>query len=88
MAAALRDIISYITNHLNIPTTINLFTDSSVVAAALLKGTGLTLRSSAILQTLYCTVLFYLIKAGHALVVRWIRSEENLADPFTREFSS
>jgi hypothetical protein len=58
----------------SIELVITLLTDSSVVAVTLLKGTGLTLRSSAILQTLYCTMLFYLIKAGHALLVRWIPS--------------
>jgi hypothetical protein len=74
MAAAIREVIWYVKNHLHYPTTVNLFTGCSVVYATLSKGTGLTLRSSANLQTIYCTKLILLIKAGHALVVRWIPS--------------
>jgi hypothetical protein len=69
------------------PTTITLATDSSVVYHTLSKGTGLTLRSSAILQKLHIYMMYELIKSGHALVVRWVPSEQNLADPLTREYA-
>jgi hypothetical protein len=85
MAAALRGLIWYMQT-LHRPTTVTLCTDSSVVYYTLLKGRGLTLRSSAILQTLYCKMLLLKIKAGHALVLRWVLSHENLADPLTREY--
>lgn len=50
MATALKGLIWYMQYHLTRPTTITFYTDSSVVYATLVKGTGLTLRSSAILQ--------------------------------------
>jgi ribonuclease HI len=85
MAAALKGLIWFMRNHLQQPTTITLATDSSTVYYILQKGTGLTLRSSEILQKLYVTMMYEQIKSGNALVVRWVPSEQNLADPLTRE---
>jgi ribonuclease HI len=87
MAAALKGLLWFIRTQLRQPTTITLATDSSTVYYTLEKGTGLTLRSSAILQKLHVSVMYEIIKAGHALVVRWVPSEQNLADPLTREYA-
>jgi hypothetical protein len=69
MAAALKGLLWFTRTHLHQPTTITLATDSRVVYHTLEKGTGLTLRLSAILQKLYVCTLYEIIKAGHALVV-------------------
>jgi hypothetical protein len=50
-------------------------TDSYVVYYSLVKGTGLTLQASPLLQILYVRMLILKNKAGHGLVVRWIPSE-------------
>jgi hypothetical protein len=79
MAAALKGLIWFMTVQLVQATTITLVTDS--------RNVYYTLRSSAILQQLYVKMLYLLIKSGHALVVRWVPSEQNLADPLTREYA-
>jgi hypothetical protein len=53
MAAALKGAIWCCTSHLDQPTTLTLFTDSQVVYHTIVKGTGVTLRSSPLLQDLY-----------------------------------
>jgi hypothetical protein len=84
MAAALRGLLWYIRDVLTEPTTITLYTDSSTVYYTLVKGTGLTLRASPLLQQLFVATWMNKNKAGHGLVVRWVPSEHNLADPLTR----
>jgi hypothetical protein len=64
------------------PTDTTLCTDSAVVYHTLLKGTGTTLRYSPLLQDLYVQMFINKVKSGHGLVVRWVPSEENLADPW------
>jgi ribonuclease HI len=84
MAAALKGLIWCANSQLEQPTTLTLFTDSQVVYHTIVKGTGITLRSSPLLQDLYVTLYMIFNKAGHSLVVRWIRSQANLADPLSR----
>jgi hypothetical protein len=84
MVAVLKGLIWTITSQLQQPTTITLFTDFSVVYYSLVKGTGLTLRASPLLQNMYVGMLLLKNKAGHGLVVRWIPSEQKLADPLSR----
>lgn len=69
------------------PTNITLLTDSMVVYHTLSKGTGLTLRASRTLQKLYIKMCLIKIWTGHSLVVRWVPSGSNLADPLSREYS-
>jgi hypothetical protein len=69
-------------NHL--PTTITIATDSSVVYYVLSTGKGKTLRMYHILQQLYITWFTIKSKRGHRLVVRWVTSDANLADPVSR----
>jgi ribonuclease HI len=88
MAAALRGLQWCIQEHLTQPTNITLFTDSVVVYHTLVKGTGLTLRASSLLQDLFVNTWIMKNKAGHGLVVRWVPSEQNLADPLSREIHS
>jgi ribonuclease HI len=84
MAAALKGLIWCMTSIVQEPTTITLFTDSSVVYYTLVKETGLTLRASSLLQDLFVHMWYLKNKAGHGLVVWWIPSKQNLADPLTR----
>jgi hypothetical protein len=73
-------------NHRSEPTTVTLATHSSVVYYSLLRGTGLSLRTSSLLQKLYINMYSQKIKAGQGLVIRWVPSELNLADPLSRGF--
>jgi hypothetical protein len=73
-----------IKSQLDQPTTLNLYTDSQVVYHTIVMGTGITLRSSPLLLDLYYVLYTNLNKAGHSLVVRWIPSHANLADPLSR----
>jgi hypothetical protein len=63
---------------------INLSTDCSVVYYTLVKGTGSMMRSQDILQDLQVTMTMERIKSGYGLLVRWVPSEANLAEPFSR----
>jgi ribonuclease HI len=83
MAAALAGLI-WASRDLQQPRNITLYTDSSIVYCSLARGTGLTLRRNVLLQNLYIGWLFNKVKSGHGLVVRWLPSEENLADPLSR----
>jgi hypothetical protein len=65
-------------------TTITLATDSAVVYYILQTGKGLTLRRHKLLQELYITFFGIKSKRGHRLVVRWVSSDANLADPVSR----
>jgi ribonuclease HI len=84
MAAALWGLLWCCQHCLTQPTTVTLHTDSSVVYHTIVKGGGLTLRSSALLQNLYIKLYMIMNKAGHGLVCRWVPSQQNLADPLTR----
>jgi hypothetical protein len=81
MAAALIGLHWYLQDVATRPTTAILYTDSSIVYHTLVRGTGLTLRSSLLLQNLYIAFLINKVYTGHGLVVRWVPSRENLADP-------
>jgi ribonuclease HI len=85
MAAALAGLL-WATKHLDQPRNITLYTDSSIVFYSLSRGTGLTLRRDPLLKNLYIRVTWLVNKenSGHGLVVRWLPSEENLADPLSR----
>jgi hypothetical protein len=74
MAAALQGLILCFRTQLDVPTTVTLFTDSTIVYYTIVKGTGLTLRSSPLLQDLYFVMYELMNKAGHG----------KLADPLTR----
>jgi hypothetical protein len=65
-------------------TTITIATDSAVAYYVLSTGKGRTLRMYEILQQLYTT--WFLIKSirGHRLVVRWVPSDANFAEPISR----
>jgi hypothetical protein len=83
MAAALIG-LQWMMNRLQEPTTIILYTNSSVVYHTLVRGSGLTLRSSTLLQNLCIKQFVNKVNAGHGLVVCWVPSAENLADPLSR----
>jgi hypothetical protein len=84
MEEAFRRFIWY-KRQLSQPATLTLCTESAVVYYTLAKGTGLILRSLALFQTLYFYKLLKL-QAGHALVFRWVPSDENQAYSLTREY--
>jgi hypothetical protein len=83
MAAALAGLLCI--NRQPAPTTITLCTDSAVVYHTLVKGSGITPRSCEILRNMYIQVLLNKVNSSHGLVVRWVPSTENLADPLSRE---
>jgi hypothetical protein len=84
MLAGLEGVIWCCRRALQEPTTLTLFTDSSVVYATIVRGKGITLRASPLLQNRYFTMYQELTKAGHGLVARWMPPERNLADPLAR----
>jgi ribonuclease HI len=84
MAAALVGLHWYLQDVALHPTTVILYTDSSVVYHSLSRGTGLTLRSHVLLQNLNISFLINKVYTGHGLVVRWVPSCDNLADPLSR----
>jgi hypothetical protein len=83
-SAAIEGIIWCAQQALEQPTTLTVFTDSTIVYHTLVKGKGWTLRASPLLQNRYVQMYRMLNKAGHCLVTRWIPSDRNLADPLTR----
>jgi ribonuclease HI len=83
MAAALEGLL-WLFRNLTQPLAITLLTDSSVVYHTLVKGTGVTLRRSLRLQTLFVQAFCNKIQAGHGLVTSWVPSAENLADHLSR----
>jgi hypothetical protein len=84
MAAALIGLHWYAQQVLRHPTTIHLYTDSTIVYYTLVRGTGVTLRHTPILQNLYMAWLINKVYTGHGLVVHWVPSDRNLADPLSR----
>jgi hypothetical protein len=83
MVVALAGLL-WISRQLHHPTNVTLFTDSSMVYHTLVKGTGTTLHSDSLLQNMYISWLINKVHSGHGLVVRWVPSADNLADPFSR----
>jgi hypothetical protein len=47
-------------------------------------GKGRTIRTHVILQQLICTWFSIKCTRGHRLVVRWVPTDANLADPVSR----
>jgi ribonuclease HI len=86
MAAAIKGLIWVFMTILQEPTTITFYTDSSIVFHTIVKGTGLTLRASLLLQRLFVKMWEIKQNAGHGLLVPWIPSQENLAAPLSREY--
>jgi hypothetical protein len=84
MGAALVGLHWYFQDVAACPTTVILHTDSAVVYHTLVKGTGLTRQNSVLLQNLYVAFLINKMYTGHGLVVQWVPSRENLADPLSR----
>jgi hypothetical protein len=84
MAAALWGLMWCFRDCLRQPTALTLHTDSTIVYHTIVKGGGLILRSSALLQNLYIKMYILMNKAGHSLVCQWVPSQQNLADPLTR----
>jgi hypothetical protein len=70
MAVALVGLHWYLQDVATQPTTVFLYTDSSVVYHTLSRGTGLTLRTNVLLQNLYISFLINKVYTGHGLVVR------------------
>jgi hypothetical protein len=68
MTAALRGLLWCMNDILQEPTTITLYTDSSVVYHTLVRGTGLTLRASPLVQKVFVAMRIIKNKAGHGLV--------------------
>lgn len=58
MAAALRGLLWLMRTQVSSPTNITLWADSSVVCHTLTSGTGLTLRSSAMLQQVFVQMYY------------------------------
>jgi ribonuclease HI len=83
IAAALFALI-WIGAGLRQPTAITLATDSTVACYSLSTGKGLTLRYNLWLQCLYIRWFQIKMDTGHGLVLRWVPSEANLADPVSR----
>jgi hypothetical protein len=84
MAAALIGLHWYAQQVLRHPTTIHLHTDSTIVYYTLVRGTGVTLCQTPILQNLYMAWLINKVYTGHGLVVHWVPSHCSLADPLSR----
>jgi hypothetical protein len=84
MAAALLGLHWFTQEVVRHPTPLHLYTDSSVVYYSLVRGTGVTLRYTPILQNLYIAWLINKVYTGHGLVVHWVPSHLNLADPLSR----
>jgi hypothetical protein len=80
---AIEGIIWCCSEILDQPTTVTLFTDSTIVFSTTVKGKGLTLRASPLLQDRFVKMYRLMNKAGHSLVAMWFPSNRNLADPLT-----
>jgi ribonuclease HI len=66
------------------PTAVTLATDSTVVYYTLSTGKGFTFRHTPMLQMLYVCWFQIKIDRSHGLVLRWVPSNANLADPVSR----
>jgi hypothetical protein len=83
IAAALHALIT-ITEVFHNPVNITLYTDSEVAYYTLMSGKGCTFRNSLLFQQLYALWFRNKVNSGFGLVVRWIPSQANLADPVSR----
>jgi ribonuclease HI len=83
LAAALFALI-WVGSRLRQPTAITIATDSTVVYYVLSTGKGYTMRHNQWLQSLYIRWFSIKIHRGHGLVMRWVPSQANLADPVSR----
>jgi hypothetical protein len=83
MAAALFALI-WIGQRCYRATAITPATDSTIVYYTLSTGKGTIFRWSALLQQLYVTWFLIKMDRGHGLVLRWVPSNANLADPVPR----
>jgi hypothetical protein len=72
----------WVGSRLRQPTAITIATDSAVAYYTLATGRGYTFRQNIWLQTLY--VKWFSIKLNRGLVVRWVPSAANPADPVSR----
>jgi hypothetical protein len=63
------------------PTALTLDTDSTVAYYTLSTGKGYTFRHNVWLQALYIKWFQIKMDRGHGLVLRWVPSQANLADP-------
>jgi ribonuclease HI len=86
LAAALVGLI-HTANNQQEPTTITLATDSAIVYYVLMTEKGATLRRHKLLQELYTTYFTIKSKRCHRLIVQWVPSDANLADPVSRRYS-
>jgi ribonuclease HI len=83
VAAALFALI-WIGSRLRQPTAITVATDSTVTYYALSTGNGLTIRYNEWLQCPYMKWFEIKMDRDHGLVLRWVPSEANFADPVSR----
>jgi ribonuclease HI len=71
----------WVGSRLHHPTAITLATDSSISYYTLSTGKGMTFQYSVMLQQLYIRWFRIKMDRGHGLVLRWVPSHANLADP-------
>jgi hypothetical protein len=83
IAASLFALI-WVGSRLRQPTAITISTDSTVAYYTLATGKGYTFRHSIWLQILYIHWFQVKMNRGHGLVVRWVPSTANPADPVSR----
>jgi ribonuclease HI len=76
--------LNWVGSRLRQPTNITLATDSAVTYYVLSTGKVMSLRYDIWLQTLYVAWFRIKMNRGHGLVVRWVPSAANPADPVTR----
>jgi hypothetical protein len=76
--------LNWIGARLQHPINITLATDSAVAYHTLATGKGYTIRYDIWLQTLYASWFSIKMNRGHGLVVRWVPSAANPADPVSR----
>jgi ribonuclease HI len=67
------------------PTAITLATDSAVTYYVLSTGKGSTIRYNTWLQCIFVKWFEIKVNRGHSLVVHWVPSQANLAEPVSRD---
>jgi hypothetical protein len=83
IAAALFALV-WVGARLRQPTAITIATDSAVAYYTFSTGKGYTFRNSVWLQSLYIRWFEIKLHRGHGLVLRWVPSHDNPADPVSR----
>jgi hypothetical protein len=76
--------LNWVGSRLRQPTNITLATDTAVTYYTLSTGKGYTMRFNVWLQTLYIAWFRIKLDSDHGLVVRWVPSAANPADPVSR----